>query len=178
MELAPEDSSATLLSPTAALTRFSANPGKLEVYHTVSEHRQRYGFCIGGMGFLLATDETVEVVEFVSACPIPNTPLWFKGMINVRGNLVPVIELKLLLDIEVNNLAKWILIVGEGNKTVGIGIDILPHVVDTENEVDELPPLPEIIQKHVSTAVLHEKDIWLDMNYEELFADLFMKLDN
>ena len=38
-----------------------------------------------------------EVLEFTSVNKVPRTPEFMRGMINLRGNIVPVIDLRLKL---------------------------------------------------------------------------------
>ena len=178
MKQPTNNASDNLLQPTAALTRFIVDLDQLNVYDAEPEEQKHHGFSLGDMGFLFATNEKAEVVENTSTCSIPNTPLWFKGMINVRGNLVPVVDFGLLLDIKVKNLAEWVLILGAGNKSVGISIDNLPILVDSSKQIEEIPPLPEILQKHNRAAFLHEKRIWLELDYGNFFTDLFNTLES
>ncbi len=162
-----------LLLPSEALTRFTARPDKLDVYRAEEVETSRYGFMVGTMGLLLAGGEKSEVIDAPGPCPIPNTPLWFRGMINVRGNLIPVINMDMLLDTGADQPGRWVLMIGEGSKSVGISIDDLPVVVDASRPVDALPPLADILQNHTKTAFLHAEDIWLDVDFDGLFQEVF-----
>ena len=86
-----------MLLPTVALTRFAPARNIQHVYKQKKTEPSRYGFKIGQLGLLLCLQEKIEIVDSIDPCPIPNTPQWFAGMINLRGNLLPVFDMKELL---------------------------------------------------------------------------------
>ena len=42
----------------------------------------------------LALDDVVEVVRMVAVTPIPDSPPWLLGAVDVRGDVLPVIDLR------------------------------------------------------------------------------------
>ena len=44
--------------------------------------------------FALEISRIHEVLEFTSVTPVPRTPSFMRGVINLRGNVVPVVDLK------------------------------------------------------------------------------------
>mgnify|MGYP003952499105 CR=1 FL=1 len=45
------------------------------------------------LGLLLPPGDVAELVRGARVSAVPNTPSWFVGLINRRGNLVPVFDL-------------------------------------------------------------------------------------
>ena len=55
-------------------------------------------FRMGGEAFLLAREETREVLSYpVSVTRIPGAKNWVRGLANVRGQLLPIIDLRSFL---------------------------------------------------------------------------------
>jgi len=163
-------------TPTEALTRFKPDDLILGSDSAVSEHANRYGFKVGNFGFILADRGKAEVTDQLAVCPIPNTPIWFSGMINVRGNLVPVFDLKKYLNINDEQHAERLLIIGQGTKAVSLLIEQLPEVVEVNNLATDMPPLPPILQPYTRKVYFYNQVIWLDLDYDEFFTELGARL--
>lgn len=57
-----------------------------------------YLTCIlGGTRYLLQTRLVREVEEVGAITPVPMTPVWLRGVMNLRGTIVPVVDLALFL---------------------------------------------------------------------------------
>ena len=161
------------LEPTVALTRYQSSKTACAGSAELVTAQVRYGFRIGSIGLVVAEDKDCEVIDDASISPIPNTPVWLCGLLNLRGNLVPVFDLKLLFGIEQQNQDKQrLLMVDEGDMAVALRIDGLPRVVDTRHRSARLPPMPEVLREHVHAAYVHEDTIWLDVDVEAFFASL------
>jgi len=76
---------------------------------------------------------------------VPNAPSFLKGVCNLRGSVIPVIDLKERLSLpyqeEVKN-AK-IIIVNVGKHTVGMTIDTAADVVSIDSQ--EIEPSPSLV---------------------------------
>lgn len=51
------------------------------------------GFRLGGQHFLAALDEVIEILTPPDLSRVPRARTWVRGIANVRGNLLPVIDL-------------------------------------------------------------------------------------
>jgi purine-binding chemotaxis protein CheW len=88
------------------------------------------------------------VQEILRTCPItevPNTPESVEGVMNLRGNVVPVLNTSRMfglgeMDETVNSR---ILIVGTQGKMVGMMVDAVTEVLNAPG--DSMEPLPSII---------------------------------
>ena len=60
-----------------------------------------FGFRVGSLGFLVTSSTCCEVIEQMQVNPLPNVEGWFSGLINFLGDLIPIIDLQLLLGEEV-----------------------------------------------------------------------------
>lgn len=173
----PQDSdreSKQLLSPEAALSRFS--PADLPRPDSPAQAGQqvRYGFRVGDMGFLIARMTLSEVMLPPAVYRLPNTQRWFLGIANLRGNLIPIFDLAPLLghDAPRATETRTTLILDAGEKAVAIMIDGYPKMVSISGPLQSLPPLPGVIERYVDAGCAADGDIWLDLNHVGLFDSL------
>lgn len=157
------------LSPSEALTRFvsgeQANLGRVEAVAPI-----RFGFRVGEIGLLVPPGMLSELVEESEIYPLPTTPSWFRGLINLRGSLVPVFDLKKLFEIqgestEVTNLV----VLNSGEEAVGILIDGLPVTLDATKVPEQSPPLPPVLRKYSQTVYVRDQEIWVEFDFDGFF---------
>ena len=162
------------LSPSAALNRFKPPPGVAPSIAPAERQRARYGFRVGGIGLLVSQDTVSEVLEQAPIYPLPNTPPWVLGLVNLRGNLVPVFDVKPLLELEGDDAQdkRRLLILGGGDKAVGIMIDGLPQLAATNNALSRLPPLPAALRPYVAKAYVRDNAVWLEFDHYGFFGSL------
>ena len=157
------------LSPSEALTRYVPGPETRR-----AEARAvapiRFGFRVGDIGLLVPAGMISELVEELEIYPLPTTPVWFPGLINLRGCLVPVFDLKKLFDLEDPGGEKPnLLVLDAGVDAVGVFIDGLPLTLDTGKRVKQTPPLPEILRTHSQAVYMRESNLWVDFDFDGFF---------
>ena len=163
------------LKPSTALNRFKPPPrGVVSNVAPIERRRARYGFRIGGLGLLIGQDTTSQVLEHTQVYPLPNTPAWLLGLINLRGNLTPIFDIKDFLQLEDQGPAekRRLLILDQAEKTVGILIDGLPHTAMTQHVLTRLPPLPAALEPYVAKAYAQDAMIWLEFDHQGFFQTL------
>ncbi len=170
-----------LLKPSEALTRLqpdSIEDNNSEVKSSVFE-QIRYGFKLGAIGLLTPPGMVCEVMQMQQIFPVPNAPAWLSGLINLRGNLVPVVNLSGLLGIEDNDETKNtlhselnMLVIGSDVKAVAVIIKGLPQPVSTERHESELPPIADMAKQFVINAYSYRQRIWIDIDLEPYLMSL------
>jgi len=162
------------LDPSVALSRLhpSANAA-IGLRPSVSVQPTRFGFRIGQLHFLLKPKTHSEVMVQPHVYPIPNVPAWFLGVLNLRGNVLPVFELHQFLQAGSSNRHKCtVLLLDRGRDAVGVSIDGLPQVVALNQALHEIPSLPDGLQEHVAAAYVTDGTIWLDFDHQSFFTAL------
>ena len=173
----------TKLSPSQALNRPLIRQS-LEHVKGFDEKEQtirHLGFNIGNLGLLIAKQATSELSEVLPICPIPFTAAWVLGLINLRGNLVPVFDLHKLLQLptKAKDLEKpMLLILEKGPATCAIKIDDLPiHLTFMDrDELTTLPPLPTVIKPYISSGYETEGKLWFNFEHQGFFKSLATQL--
>ena len=82
-----------------------------------------------------------EIREVQSITPVPFAPIYIEGVTNLRGEVIPVINLRRRFGIEEkegNEKSKIMMVIQRGdNKAVGVVVDSVMEVMDiSENEIE------------------------------------------
>lgn len=162
------------LDPSVALSRFHPPADTaIGLRQSVSVQPTRFGFRVGQHHFLIQPKTYSEVMVQPHVYPIPNVPPWFLGVLNLRGNLLPVFDLHQFLQAGNSNRNKrTVLLLDRGRDAVGVSIDGLPQVVALNHALYDKPSLPEGLQEHVSAAYVTDGMIWLDFDHQSFFTTL------
>ena len=170
---------AKLLSPSEALNRFIPTEQLGSAWSEQQIEESRYAFTVGNVGLIADINAGSEVITEFNLCAIPNTPAWFAGVINLRGNLIPVFDLSLLFDKEnQHSKNKYIIIVGKQEQAAGILTEKLPVVLRNPDTLSEIPDVPEILKDHVRTAYKQEDTVWLEFEHEPFFDEIGKQIIN
>ncbi|MDH5572389.1 MAG: chemotaxis protein CheW [Gammaproteobacteria bacterium] len=104
------------------------------------------GFYLQDMLFVAATNEVSEILPYPSLTYIPGTTAWVKGIANIRGMLIPIIDLFCFVTGELTNINRKsrILVFRHGDLISGLLVSEvlgLRHFFD-EERTRELPDVP------------------------------------
>ncbi len=88
-----------------------------------------------------------EIIGMMAITMIPQTPAYVKGVVNLRGKVIPVIDLRLKFGMEATSYTERTCIVvveisgkGRGNFFMGIVVDTVSEVLNIrEVEIEETP---------------------------------------
>lgn len=103
------------------------------------------GYRIGKRRLASGFDEVVEILPMPAVTPVPGAQPWMLGVANIRGNLLPIVDLKQFLEGErtVLHESQRVLIVRQPGGDVAITIDELfgqrSFVTEQEVAADTLP---------------------------------------
>lgn len=106
----------------------------------VSEEQQQYlTFMLGGEIFAIGILRIKEIIEYGQLTEVPRMPEFIRGVINLRGSVVPVIDLGARFGKQPSNISRRTCVViieieHEGEQQV-VGV-----MVDAVNEVLDIPP--------------------------------------
>ncbi len=107
---------------------------------------QYLSFQLDGETFALEIAKVREVLEFVGVTRVPRSPDFMRGVINLRGAVVPVIDLKSRFGVgrterETDTCVIIVeLLVEEEATVVGVLADSVQEVFDLESEEIQPPP--------------------------------------
>jgi len=107
---------------------------------------QLVGFMIGKELFGVDILMVQEIIRSAPITAVPNSPDFIEGVINLRGSIIPVIELRKRLNLYNKNQDKdkdWILIVNVDNRVTGFIVDSVTKVLKVRK--DSIEPPPDIV---------------------------------
>lgn len=112
---------------------------------TGDQDRNQYlTFSLGDEEYGIEILRVQEIKGYSAVTPIPNTPRYIKGVMNLRGTVVPVVDLRLKLgmpDAEYNRFTV-VIMVTVGERVVGLVVDAVSDVFDIA--AADIVPAPEM----------------------------------
>jgi purine-binding chemotaxis protein CheW len=111
-----------------------------------AELAQYLTFFLAGEEYAIGILKVKEIIEYDTVTTVPKTPQWVQGVINLRGTVVPVVELGLKFGMPERPVTKASCIVivegqvGEQRSLMGVMADAVSQVMDIAAEdVREVP---------------------------------------
>lgn len=92
-------------------------------------------FRLSDQDYGIAISKVQEIREWTKVTPLPSSPAYIRGMLNLRGSIVPVIDLRLRfgLDALESDSAAVIIVVNVGSRLAGILVDTVSDVVSVDH---------------------------------------------
>lgn len=101
-------------------------------------------FFIAEEGYGMPIAKVIEIVSIQQIAPVPNTAPYVKGVINLRGNVIPIIDIRLrfLMKEKEYNERTCIIVIQHNDALVGLIVDRISDVVDIPGH--QLEPSPDL----------------------------------
>ena len=115
---------------------------------SITETRQYLTFQLGEEIFGVDVAHVREILEFTTVTKVPRTPEYMRGVINLRGSVVPVLDMRLkfgmsITEKTVNTCIIVVEISFDGETTIiGALVDSVQEVFELEAE--QIEPAPKI----------------------------------
>jgi chemotaxis signal transduction protein len=136
---------------------------------------QRRGVRIGPFGLVLEPPMLYEIVESARISPLPGVGAVCRGLINHRGNVVPVYDPAALTG---EPPLAWerrrLLILNSGRDAAAMMLYGLPVQVRSgiHIPVERISGLPPVFARHARDAFREEDVYWLALDYPGFLAEL------
>jgi purine-binding chemotaxis protein CheW len=142
---------------------------------TKSETFQVVSFRLGREAFGVDILKVREIVRIQKVAKVPQTPEYVEGMINLRGTVIPILNLRKrfgLGDVERDSQTR-IIVFGMGEKTIGVVVDRVDKVLRLP--VDQIEPPPEIgsgrVQEYVTGVGKTADDLIIILEIDKVLTD-------
>lgn len=122
------------------------------------------GFTLGNESYALEPEFIQEVYPLKQVTRLPGTPSFLMGIVNIRRKIVPLIDLKKILEIpSANHSVSKIIVLGQKEHQVAIGIDHLAGML-TIYKHDLQSALPSLhgTKQNVLKGITLDQTIVLD----------------
>ncbi len=127
-------------------------------------------FQLNDQQYALPIYQIQEIVKMTAITRVPNTRPYVEGIINLRGNIIPVINMNKRLNLPVSGYddATRIIVVESKGQKVGIIVDNVMEVGRfTENEVEPPSVVGDDVD-YLNGVVKKENSLWLLLNLEKV----------
>ena len=97
-------------------------------------------FSLGEEEYALPITHVQEIIRYTEPRGVASQTPWVKGVISLRGKIVPVYDLALRLNLDVSSTASKIVMVESGDHMAGVIVGDVEEVLTLTNEdLDEVP---------------------------------------
>jgi purine-binding chemotaxis protein CheW len=126
---------------------------------STTQHRSLVGFIVGGVRYALRVDRVRQIVNPMPTTPLPHMPHSILGVAEHRGEVIPVMDLRVYYGAPIENTkrTKWILL-DIGNRLIGVVVDAVTGVFASASE--ELRAAPVLgegdAQRGIAGVASHE----------------------
>jgi len=131
-------------------------------------------FQLGGETYGIDVMNVQEVLRITEIAPVPGAPDYVLGIINLRGNVVTVVDTRARFGLPSSETddASRIVIVESENQVVGILVDSVAEVVElNQSEVDVPPNVGnEDSARYVQGVANRESDLLIVIDLDKLLA--------
>ena len=114
----------------------------------------------------------INRLKEIAISPIPKTPKFVEGIINLRGEVVPVVDLRKKLELQNKSMDKKtrILIIKIDKKMVGLLVDAVREVIDILETDIAVPPeeVTDISTRYLTGVAKIGKRLVLLLNINEI----------
>ena len=108
-------------------------------------------FVLAGEDYGLEILKVREIMGILDITKVPHTPDYVKGVVNIRGKVIPIMDLRLKFDIPETEYTEQtcIIVVYVGQVEVGIIVDRVSEVMDIKEEgIEDAPEFGADVDTH------------------------------
>lgn len=102
-------------------------------------------FKLAGEYHALEITRIREIIRWRSITPLPRSPEFVEGLIDLRGHVIPVVDLRKRLQLEAAPVDRQtrIVVVESGSQMIGLVVDAVVEIVRVPGESVE--PVPDLV---------------------------------
>ena len=139
------------------------------------QHRQCVTFRLDEEVYGINVMLVQEVLRVTDIAPVPGAPGYVVGIINLRGNVVTVIDTRMRFGLptrEMDDTTRIVIIEAE-KQTVGIVVDSVAEVVDIySNEIESAPNVGnDETARYIEGVVSRRDDLLILVDLNKLLSD-------
>lgn len=127
----------------ATHTNAAAAPDVTQMGAAATAIREFLAFKLGGEEYGIDILRVQEIRSYEAPTRIANAPAFIKGVINLRGVIVPIIDMRLKFNLEQVNYDSFtvVIVLNIGKRVIGMVVDGVSDVITFTPE--QLRPVPE-----------------------------------
>lgn len=91
-------------------------------------------FTLSDKHYAITTDNVNEITKQIQVTMVPNSPAWVEGLINLRGNVITLLNLSKLLHQTVSLCYNNIIILNINEEKIGLMVEDVDQILDINSE--------------------------------------------
>ncbi|WP_142594221.1 chemotaxis protein CheW [Pseudorhizobium endolithicum] len=127
------------------------------VKNTLQGSRELIAFRIGDQEFCVNIMSVREIRGWTQATPLPHAPPYVMGVINLRGAVLPIVDLSARLGMkEAEPSARHVIIVAQvKSRVVGLLVEAVSDILTiTEDNIQPVPEVSSDLEKQYARGIL------------------------
>lgn len=148
------------------------------------EEKQFIVFSISGENFGVGVNQIRQIIPVMESTHVPNAPSFVKGVIDLRGDIIPIVNLREKLSFKDNDIQdknSKIIIVELNKNIIGMEVDSVSEMMRVyADEISEAPKIVKGISKnYLDGVVKHNNRLLILLDLSRTLSDKeIMELDN
>ncbi|MDH4190571.1 MAG: chemotaxis protein CheW [Betaproteobacteria bacterium] len=120
---------------------YAGSPAKAGIAAQVQEYLT---YRVGAEEYGIDILKVQEIRGYEAVTPIANSPAWLKGIINLRGTIVPVVDMRIKFNLEKVDYDQFtvVIILSVAGRVIGMVVDGVSDVIGLAAE--QIRPAPEM----------------------------------
>ncbi|OFX23778.1 MAG: chemotaxis protein CheW [Bacteroidetes bacterium GWA2_31_9b] len=125
---------------------------------SLSQINSYLSFKLGDDEFAAHVSKVLNILEMINITPVPRSPEYMKGVVNLRGTVLPIIDTRIKFGMTpteyTQNTCIVVMDILMDNDTIQLGalVDSVVSVIEIENE--QIQPPPSLGSKYKSEFIL------------------------
>lgn len=134
----------------------------------------RYGYQISDMNFLVPESTVCEVIQTPRIFSLPNAPSWIEGLLNIRGNIIPVMNIGKYLKNGSKEKFTNILVLdkSDNENAIAVMISNLPTSLEINDSKTSTTIYSDNLREFISAGFRQNGIDWIEFNPQKLFKKL------
>ncbi|MHB9154424.1 MAG: chemotaxis protein CheW [Endomicrobiales bacterium] len=141
-----------------------------------SNHQQLVVFNLADEEYGVTIIQIQEIIRQPEIARIPGMPAFIEGVINLRGKIIPVIDLRkrFALDEKVATDKTRVVVADAGGQTIGLVVDSVSEVVNLSlDQIEAIPPtIASVDAEYLSGVGKLDKRMVILLDLSKLLNDL------
>lgn len=141
-------------------------------HDTMADEEQYLTFRLNDQNYGIPILEVQEIKGWDDVTPIPNSPAYIRGVLNLRGTIVPIIDLRLRFGLPERDYDDFtvIIIVNIRDRLAGLVVDSVSDVINASEEQHcEAPEFEgQINRRYLQGLVQVDEKLLILLNIDQL----------
>ena len=136
------------------------------------QEEQLVVYRLGTEHYALPIAKVKEIIIYNEATKLPNTPSFITGVINLRGKVIPVVDLGGRFGVGGGSRSRGrVLVIETGNQEVGLLVDEVTEVIRLSQE--QIDPAPGLAggKSYIQGIGKKDNELLILLNPDELLAE-------